>query len=60
MLPGAGSRIPLVRWNFVGGRSLIVGGGKDRLMLILEISGGVFVFLFIAAAMAGIEGNEHR
>jgi hypothetical protein len=29
-------------------------------MLILEIAGGVFTVLFIAAAMAGIEGNEHR
>jgi hypothetical protein len=29
-------------------------------MLILGIAGGVFTVLFIAAAMVGIEGNEHR
>ena len=29
-------------------------------MLIFDILGGVFVVLFLAAAMTGIEGNEHR
>jgi hypothetical protein len=29
-------------------------------MLIFEVVGGVFVLLFIAAAMAGIEGAVHR
>ncbi len=29
-------------------------------MLILGIAGGIFVCLFIAAAMSGIEGNEYR
>jgi hypothetical protein len=29
-------------------------------MLAFQIIGGVFVLLFVAAAMTGIEGNEHR
>jgi hypothetical protein len=29
-------------------------------MLIFQIAGAVFAFLFLAAAMTGIEGNEHR
>jgi hypothetical protein len=29
-------------------------------MLIIGIAGGIFMCLFIAAAMAGIEGNEYR
>jgi hypothetical protein len=29
-------------------------------MLIFEIAGGVFVFLFLAAVMTGIEGNDYR
>jgi hypothetical protein len=29
-------------------------------MVIFEVIGGVFVLLFIAAAMTGIEGAEHR
>jgi hypothetical protein len=29
-------------------------------MLIFQIAGGVFVLLFLAAAMTGIEGNENR
>ena len=29
-------------------------------MLAMEIIGGSFIFLFLAAAMTGIEGNEHR
>ncbi len=29
-------------------------------MLAFEIIGGIFVLLFIAAAMTGIEGAEHR
>jgi hypothetical protein len=33
---------------------------KDAPMLAFQIIGGIFVFLFIAAAMTGIEGNEHR
>jgi len=28
-------------------------------MLIVAITGGIFVCLFIAAAMAGIEGGEY-
>jgi hypothetical protein len=33
---------------------------KDSAMLIFDIIGGIFVVLFLAAAMTGIEGNEHR
>lgn len=29
-------------------------------MLAFQIIGGIFVLLFIAAAMTGIEGTEHR
>jgi len=29
-------------------------------MLTFEIVGAIFAFLFLAAAMTGIEGNEHR
>jgi hypothetical protein len=29
-------------------------------MLAFQILGGIFVLLFLAAAMTGIEGNEHR
>ncbi len=29
-------------------------------MLAFQILGGIFALLFIAAAMTGIEGNEHR
>ena len=29
-------------------------------MLIFEIIGGIFILLFLAAAMTGIEGTEHR
>jgi len=29
-------------------------------MLVFEIGGAVFVLLFLAAAMTGIEGAEHR
>lgn len=29
-------------------------------MLAFEIIGGIFVLLFLAAAMTGIEGAEHR
>jgi hypothetical protein len=29
-------------------------------MLAFEIIGGIFVMLFLAAAMTGIEGAEHR
>ena len=29
-------------------------------MLIFQIAGGVFVLLFLAAAMSGIEGSEHH
>jgi hypothetical protein len=29
-------------------------------MLIFEIIGGIFILLFLAAAMTGIEGAEHR
>ncbi len=29
-------------------------------MLIFEIAGGIFIVLFLAAAMTGIEGTEHR
>ena len=29
-------------------------------MLAFQIAGGVFVLLFLAAAMTGIEGSEHR
>ncbi len=29
-------------------------------MLAFQIVGGIFAFLFLAAAMTGIEGNEHR
>jgi hypothetical protein len=29
-------------------------------MLIFEIAGAIFAFLFLAAAMTGIEGSEHR
>lgn len=29
-------------------------------MLAFQIVGGVFALLFIAAAMTGIEGNQHR
>jgi hypothetical protein len=31
---------------------------KDRAMPVFEIFGGVFVLLFLAAAMSGIEGAE--
>jgi hypothetical protein len=30
------------------------------LMLVMQILGGIFVLLFIAAAMTGIEGTEHN
>lgn len=33
---------------------------KDAPMLAFQIIGGIFVLLFIAAAMTGIEGTEHR
>ena len=29
-------------------------------MLAFQIIGGIFALLFLAAAMTGIEGNEHR
>jgi hypothetical protein len=29
-------------------------------MLIFEIAGAIFALLFVAAAMTGIEGSEHR
>jgi hypothetical protein len=29
-------------------------------VLVFEIVGGIFILLFIAAAMTGIEGAEHR
>lgn len=29
-------------------------------MLAFQIIGGIFVLLFLAAAMTGIEGTEHR
>lgn len=29
-------------------------------MLAFQIIGGIFVLLFLGAAMTGIEGNEHR
>ena len=35
-------------------------GHKDHSMLMIEIAGGLFALLFLAAAMTGIEGNEHR
>jgi hypothetical protein len=60
MLPGAGVPNAAGAMELCWRAKLDCWGDKDRLMLILEISGGVFVFLFIAAAMAGIEGNEHR
>jgi hypothetical protein len=33
---------------------------KEAHMLAFQILGGIFVLLFLAAAMTGIEGNEHR
>jgi hypothetical protein len=43
------------------GRAGLDSGGTWIIpMLILEIAGGLFVLLFIAAAMTGIEGAEHR
>jgi hypothetical protein len=33
---------------------------EDVPMLIFQVAGGLFVLLFLAAAMTGIEGNEHR
>jgi len=30
------------------------------LMMVFQIVGGIFVLLFLAAAMTGIEGNEYR
>ena len=33
---------------------------KDPSMLAFQIIGGIFVLLFLAAAMTGIEGTEHR
>jgi hypothetical protein len=29
-------------------------------MLIFQVAGGIFVLLFLAAAMTGIEGSERR
>ncbi len=29
-------------------------------MLVFEIVGGIFILLFLAAAMTGIEGHAHR
>ena len=29
-------------------------------MMVFQIVGGIFVLLFLAAAMTGIEGNEYR
>ena len=29
-------------------------------MLVFEIVGGIFILLFLAVAMTGIEGAEHR
>ena len=33
---------------------------EDARMLVFQIAGGLFVLLFLAAAMTGIEGNELR
>lgn len=29
-------------------------------MMVFQIVGGIFLLLFLAAAMTGIEGNEYR
>jgi len=29
-------------------------------MIVFQIVGGIFLLLFLAAAMTGIEGNEYR
>jgi hypothetical protein len=52
-------------WNDKRAVRLVGDAGRSgRLrvlsMLIFQIAGGIFALLFIAAAMTGIEGAEHR
>jgi hypothetical protein len=55
-------RTPAPAWNERGARasasrgSQPKGSQKDRAMMAFQIIGGIFVLLFLAAAMTGIEG----
>jgi hypothetical protein len=52
----------LMGWQARSNRACFCANALTRivLMMIFQIVGGIFVLLFLAAAMTGIEGNEYR